>query len=174
MAKKKPPELKDDPELLEAQRRDMLALQAAQAQGLSIADRLTKTVFEQTFTIEWPSVDGPIPIKFRIPTLKEMDRFAFLMAEVPRIATGPDRTGFEALFREFRRMIADFCQEPSMPLQWWEEGKFPFAYLYQIASEIVYESGRRIAEVEPFRLRSGRTETMDPLQPDGKETTRAL
>lgn len=156
----------EDPEVTSRFRSRMKKIRNAEADGLTIADRLMRRAYDQRFIIPFPVEGGaPVPVEVRMPLAAELDELMRLQGDNRAAKTAAER---RSLNRRICEMLGSLCIDESLDADFFESGALTAPDLHQIIIEILMENRRRIVSAQSFRPDITGKGTVPALSEPGK------
>lgn len=130
----------------------------AQADGLTIAQRLTRRSRTETIFIPFTDDLGEFFVEVRLPTSAELD--GLMQFEKTISAKKDDPGAVDAASELLYQQLADLTTDPSLDKEFFRSGGFLASDLSQIIKEIMLEEEKRITRVSSFRKGTARARTV--------------
>lgn len=154
------PGQKENPELSAKLQQKAQEKAEIQAEGLSIAQRLTRRAKSETIKIPFKDDLGEFFIEVRLPTSAEMDELLNFEKAVGAAQASKDPEAQAEAGAKLYKMLADLAVDPSLDEEFFKGGGFLASDLSQIIKEIFLEEEKRIKKVSSFRQDPVRARTL--------------
>jgi hypothetical protein len=128
----------------------------AQADQLTVAQRLTRRALRDTIKIPFTDDLGTFEVEIRVPMSGELDQLMALRAEINGAEEAGDALRIEVASLELFSHMAALTTDPSMDLAFFQSGAFLGSDFGQIIKEILLEEQDRVTKAGSFRKGGGR------------------
>ncbi len=139
------PEYPTNPDI-ERRRSERLAKDAAaHAEGLTVAERLTRRAKEQIVELKLTDEGGEFIICMRQPTRAEMESLQSTQEAIKNDST------YDEANDELCTMLAHLCTDESLTYEFWHEGAYSMADLIEIITKLFASLVGRVKAAQSFR-----------------------
>lgn len=145
--------VQDDPKIAERRQKRQVKKAAEDAAGLTIAERLTRASKDDRINISMTDEDGEFVLEMREPLSSERIKLRNTVIGFE----GRSAQDQEKAESEFAELLADFCVDESLNVDFWINGDYTPSKMKQIIVELMgtsekqIQKAKEIIEAQSFR-----------------------